>query len=334
MFNIKQYMIMSKNELTILQNEFSNAIEKIKNIAKYINCEFNKLHKLGTEINKTNKDLLSNSKYIHGKDDYMNNLNSGLSYCDDLKENLNTITNNIQQLKNKSIIAEETNNKGLDAMGKLKEKFNRNEESTLKIAQNVDMLMKKSGVIGTIVSTIKDISQKTNLLALNASIEAARAGDNGKGFAVVANEIKKLSNQTVSAVSSIESTVIEIQKEIKNTKIKMDEEKKEVNEARNALKTVNKSFEDIGECVLDMIFGMNILFNQIGYIEDNKDEITEYITNKIGATSKVHNQIEDFEKMLIKQDSLIKELISSIETVKSRNYESELEEDSYVERSA
>ena len=75
----------------------------------------------------------------------------------------------------------------------------------------IRQLAESSGRIGEVVGLISDIAEQTNLLALNATIEAARAGEAGKGFAVVASEVKSLANQTGKATEEISAQVCEIQ---------------------------------------------------------------------------------------------------------------------------
>jgi methyl-accepting chemotaxis protein len=89
--------------------------------------------------------------------------------------------------------------------------------------KKMEDLGKSSDRIGRIIAVIDDIADQTNLLALNAAIEAARAGEQGRGFAVVADEVRKLAERTTTATKEIAQMIRTIQADIKSTLRAMEE---------------------------------------------------------------------------------------------------------------
>jgi methyl-accepting chemotaxis protein len=123
-------------------------------------------------------------------------------------------------------------------------------------AKKIEELGKSSKQIGEIVGVINDIADQTNLLALNAAIEAARAGEQGRGFAVVADEVRKLAERTTKATKEIAQMIQNIQAETEHAVETMEQGTKQVekgvettSKAGSSLHEIIKSSEQVGEMI-------------------------------------------------------------------------------------
>lgn len=119
-------------------------------------------------------------------------------------------------------------------------------------ASTVDALGVRSEQIGAIIGTIEDIADQTNLLALNAAIEAARAGEQGRGFAVVADEVRALAERTTRATKEIGEMIKAIQKETKDAVTSMEQSVTQVEQGTSHASESGRSLQEILEIINDV----------------------------------------------------------------------------------
>ena len=140
------------------------------------------------------------------------------------------------------------------------EQLARNNASTLRVVAAVEesgKAMSELSVsiqqIGSITNVIKDIAEQTNLLALNAAIEAARAGEQGRGFAVVADEVRKLAERTASSTAEITRMVSQVQQTTGTAVVSMGNAASEVQAGRELLDATNAQFHEINRAADDVL---------------------------------------------------------------------------------
>ena len=150
-------------------------------------------------------------------------------------------------------------------------------------AQTVTSLGQRSEQIGAIAGTIEDIADQTNLLALNAAIEAARAGEQGRGFAVVADEVRALAERTTRATREIGEMIKAIQTETRTAVQQMELGVKEVEQGTEDASHSGEALQEI----LSRINDVTMQINQIATAAEEQTATTNEITNNIHSMTTI-----------------------------------------------
>ncbi|MCX6155061.1 MAG: methyl-accepting chemotaxis protein [Candidatus Kapabacteria bacterium] len=216
-----------------------------------------------------------------------------------VEEMSRTITENSNNASQTSIVATkngEIANEGGKIVEKTVQKMRDIASVVKQSAQNIQELGQSSKQIGEIISVIDDIADQTNLLALNAAIEAARAGEQGRGFAVVADEVRKLAERTTEATKQIAKMITGIQNETEQAVKVMNHGNEEVSSGIELADNAGKSLQEIvqsSRMVLDSI-------NQIAAASEEQSATSEQISHNVLSISKVAGetarQIQDVAK--------------------------------------
>lgn len=158
------------------------------------------------------------------------------------------------------------------------------DEIVQQAVKKMDRLDNQTQEISKLVSVIQEVAAQTNLLALNAAIEAARAGEHGKGFAVVADEVRKLAEQVSVSVTDITDIVTNIQIESADVTESLQSGYDEVEQGTHYIQTTSGTFDEINGAMTEMVGNINAIAENLSDITTNSQELNNAI-EEIAAIS-------------------------------------------------
>ncbi len=280
--------VRSENELGSMGNNLNRMTNNLREVVQKIAESLEQVVATSEELTASSDQTQQSAEQVSlaiqevafGSGEQVNIANNTTKIAEEIFIGMEQISNNIQTVTSTSLEASKRAEKGNDVVSSAIEQMN-NIQGKVAVSTNaVSILGEKSKEIGSIVSLITSIAGQTNLLALNAAIEAARAGEQGRGFAVVADEVRKLAEQSASAAGNISSLINEIQKEIVNAVKAMDNGTIAVKDGINMVDQAGTSFADI-------LKDINYIASQMQDVSAVTEEISAGTHNMVGAIENV-----------------------------------------------
>lgn len=273
----KRFTVERDDETGSLARSFNNFLDNLKEIVVRINQNAVNVAGSADNLNKTSAIIAAGTQRAASQS------TSVAVACEEMAATSSEIANNCIRTVEISNRATKTAMNGSEVVDHAVQSIQRIAVKVQQSAKTVVLLGTRSEQIGNIVGTIEDIADQTNLLALNAAIEAARAGEQGRGFAVVADEVRALAERTTRATREIGEMIKAIQQETQSAVTAMEEGVQEVERGTEDASRSGRALEEI----INQVGELTSQINQIATAAEQQTATTHEISKSMHQITEV-----------------------------------------------
>ena len=268
-----------------LSDNMRNIIHKVLQASKSVSTSSEGLTMSAREVKEGSEQMVVTMEELATGAETQANSASNLS------EQMKNFVDSVQLFEQEGVHIADSSKKvlsvtvdGSNLMKQSVTQMNKIDEIVTEVVDKVRGLDVQSDEISKLVEVVKDIADQTNLLALNAAIEAARAGEHGRGFAVVADEVRKLAEQVTDSVTEITHIVNNIQQETNTVVSTLNNGYTEVKEGITQIEKTGENFDMIHDSVSGMVTSISEVVGKLKEITENSERMNNLIED-IAAVS-------------------------------------------------
>ncbi|MGE7950732.1 methyl-accepting chemotaxis protein [Lysinibacillus xylanilyticus] len=311
----------SKDEIGQLTLSFNSMINNIRTTVTKVNETANHVASASEELNANAAETTKATEMVaitmetiaHGSVEQLKNVSNTSNTVNELSTGVQQVAGNAQAVSELSGDSLSLVINGMNAADQMNQQMMDITERVKGLSEVVDLLGKRSNDIGQIIDSITAIAKQTNLLALNAAIEAARAGEHGKGFAVVADEVRKLAEQSAASSNQIEVLISETQKDTQKAVESMKLVTVGVNEGIKTTENTRTTFAAIQGAIQDVTMQVEEVSAAVEQMAAGTEEI-------VGSMNTIHSITKSTTAGTESISATTEEQTASMEEISSSAY--------------
>jgi methyl-accepting chemotaxis protein len=276
----KAAVVATNDEFGAMAKDFNAMMDNLRGIAGAISSSSSTLASSSEELSATSEDMNKGAGTLSAQTEQV------VTAMTEVSQTIMDMAKNATQAADASKSASQTATKGKEIVDTTVEDMMHIAQTVQEAAKTIEELGRSSAQIGEIVTVINSIADQTNLLALNAAIEAARAGEQGRGFAVVADEVRKLAERTSQATKDITERIQGIQQAAAESVDAMKRGSDEVDKGVGRAKEASSSMDTIvgaSNNAMDMV-------QRIAAATEQQSAATEQVTQSMESISNIARQ--------------------------------------------
>lgn len=264
---------------SVMSGNFRSLVGAVVELAQQVAASSEELTAVTDQVYQASNEISRSVEEIaEGASDQAKETEAGVEQASELGEFIDGEAQRLEGLGVSSAQIHRKVSEGLQAVSLLKEKADETQTAVTAIAEGIGLTNESSRRIGEASNMISSIAEQTNLLALNAAIEAARAGEHGRGFAVVADEIRKLAEQSTESTRVIDSMVSELRKNSQDSVRTMENAGSAIEAQLVSVRDTEVKYRDIAEAVEGSLKLIEALSADSRQMSRNKDRILEIMS--------------------------------------------------------